>query len=131
MGSSLNPVSDIVGAIAGPVLSLIDGNAQQKAADKNNANQQAAAVNNATQAAQAAQTMYNSYATAHPSPFAGANVARPQAGAYSTSPQQMGVIQRILAAAGGGQQQPTMNAPKPQQMPMAPQPGVVNAILGS
>jgi len=113
------------------VASLVAGNSSQKAADKNNQNQQTAAVNNASQAAQAAQSMYNSYATAHPSPFAGANVAGPQAGAYSTSPQQAGVIQRILAAAGGGQQQPTMNAPKPQQMPMAPQPGIVNAILGS
>ena len=126
MGSDLNPISLIPAA-----LSIITGNADQKASDKNNQNQQTAELANAQQAAQAAQSMYNNYSTAHPAPFAGASVAKPQAGAYSSSPSQMGVIQQILQAAGQQKpQQPQFNVPKPPAMPMQPQAGVVNAILG-
>lgn len=101
-------------ALAGA--SLISGNSQQKAADKNNQNQQTASVQNAQQAAQQAQQLYNSYAAAHPSPFGTPAMQRPNMAQNILQPSQ-GSSAPALAAA------PRLALP-------APQSSVVNAILG-
>lgn len=112
-------------ALAG--LSLVTGNAQAKAADKNNENQQKGAVENASAAAQAAQSLYNGYASAHPAPFTGASVSKPAA-MNTPNPAQNSVVQKIMQAAQPPQQ-PNVAAPKPLQPPPQAQPNIVNAIL--